>query len=188
MKVYQHLDLKIGSSILINDNILYTAKDPKLQASWHWALDLNDLHPNFLKILNDKDLTVIHAEVFKTNFLNNSWPIHIDADNKLGDVPKINWVYGNRECPMIWYKLKNNIRSEQKITATGTGYHDFDPDTVEEIDRTFIQTPSIIQAGVPHTVINSSNKNRWCVSIVLSKGNDLLTFEQLVNEFKEYIV
>jgi hypothetical protein len=189
MKVYQHLDLKIGSSILVNDNILYTAKDPNLQKSWHWTVDSQDLHPNFLRIINDKRLTVIHAEVFKTNFLNNSWPIHIDADNSLGDVPKINWVYGNQECPMIWYKLKNpNNRSEQKVTATGTGYYDFDPDTVEEIDRTFIQTPTIIQSGVPHTVINSSNKNRWCVSIVLKKDNELLTFANLVNEFSDYTV
>lgn len=189
MKVFQHLDLGIGSSILADDSILYTSKDPTLDSSWHWTIEHKDLNSKFLKLLADKNLKIIHAEIFKTNFLHKSWPIHIDADNGIGDVPKINWVYGDLQCPMIWYKLKNeDSRTEGKITATGTGYYDFDPDTVEEIDRAFVGRPSIIQSGVPHTVINSNNKNRWCVSIVVKKDDQLLTFEQLVKEFIEYTV
>lgn len=189
MKVFQHLDLGIGSSILADDSILYKSKDPTLGSSWHWTIEHDDLNFKFLKLLADKNLKIIHAEIFKTNFLNKSWPIHIDADNGQGDVPKINWVYGDQTCPMIWYKLKDlNNRPKEKTTATGTGYYDFDPGTVEEIDRTFVGTPSIIQSGIPHTVINSSNKNRWCVSIVVKKDDQLLTFEQLVNEFIEYAV
>lgn len=189
MKVYQHLDLNIGSSILADDHILYVGKNPALASSWHWTLKAHNLNPKFLEIINDKLLHVIHAEVFKTNFLNQSWPIHIDADNGRGDVPKINWIYGNQECPMIWYKEKDpEHRTAQQTTATGTGYYTFDADTVEELDRTFIKTPTIIQSGVPHTVINQSGKTRWCVSIVLKKGDDLLTFDELVNEFKEYTV
>ena len=187
MQVYQHLDLAIGPSILRDDSILYTARDPRLDSSWHWTIGLQDLNEKFLKILADKNLEVIHAEIFKTNYFNRSWPIHIDADNGHGDVPKLNWVYGNRECPMIWYKLKDaHNRAREKTTATGTGYFDFDPDAVEEIARTFVGTPSIIQSGVPHTVENETNQNRWCVSIVVKKQDQLLTFEQLVEEFKEY--
>jgi hypothetical protein len=189
MSVYQHLDLTIGSSILADDRILYGGKDPALESSWHWTLKTQDLNPKFLEIVNNKLLRVIHVEVFKTNFFHPTWAIHIDADNGLGDVPKINWVYGNQECPMIWYKEKDPThRTEQKITATGTGYYTFDADTVEEIDRTFIKTPTIIQSGIPHTVINQSGKTRWCVSIVLKKEDELLTFDQLVKEFSDYAV
>ena len=189
MTVYQHLDLNIGSSILADDQILYVGKNPALASSWHWTLKLKDLNPKFITLLESKDLHVIHAEVFKTNYANQSWPIHIDADNGVGDVPKINWIYGNQECPMIWYKEKDPTnRTAQKTTATGTGYYTFDPGIVEEIGRTFIKTPTIIQAGIPHTVINQSGKTRWCVSVVLKKGDDMLTFDQLVAEFKEYTV
>ena len=189
MTVYQHLNLDIGPSILSDDKILYQGRNPALASSWHWTLKLTDLNTKFLDIVKEKNLTVIHAEVFKTNFLNQSWAIHIDADSGLGDVPKINWVYGSQECPMIWYKEKDiSQRTAQKTTATGTGYYTFDLDSVEEIDRTFIKTPTIIQSGIPHTVVNDSGKTRWCVSIVLKKGDDLLTFEQLVNEFKDYAV
>jgi len=189
MKVYQHLDLDIGPSILADDRILYAGKNPALATSWHWTLTTQDLNSRFLEIINNKLLQVIHVEVFKTNFLNQSWSIHIDADNGLGDVPKINWVYRSQDCPMIWYKEKDTRqRTAQKTTATGTGYYTFDADSVEEIARTFVKTPTIIQSGIPHTVINNSGKTRWCVSIVLKKGDDLLTFEQLVNEFKDYAV
>ena len=189
MTVYQHLDLNIGSSILADDQILYVGKNPALASSWHWTLKLKDLNPKFVTLLESKELYVIHAEVFKTNFFHPTWSIHIDADNGLGDVPKINWVYGNQECPMIWYKEKDTTqRTEQKTTATSTGYYTFDADAVEEIDRTFIKTPTIIQSGIPHTVINQSGKTRWCVSIVLKKGDNLLTFNELVKEFSNYAV
>ena len=189
MKVYQHLDLNIGSSILADISILHKGiKDPNLELSWHWDLELSDLDPKFLALLKSKDLHVISAQVFKTNFLHLTWPIHVDHKD-VGDYPRMNWVYGNQECPMIWYKEKDPTHvNVEKITATGDTYHIIDPNSVEEIDRTFVKTPTIVQAGAPHTVINSSNKNRWCVSIVLMKDDHLLTFDELVNEFKDYAV
>ena len=90
---------------------------------------------------------------------------------------------------MIWYKEKDPTHVKvEEITATGDTYYIIDPDSAEEMARTFVRTPTIVQAGAPHTVINSSNKNRWCVSIVLKKGDDSLTFDQLVTEFKDYAV
>jgi len=189
MKVYQHLDLNIGSSILADISILHKGiKDPNLELSWHWDLELSDLNPKFLALLKSKDLRVISAQVFKTNFFHPIWPIHVDT-GVVGDFPKMNWVYGNQECPMIWYKEKDPTHVKvEEITATGDTYYIIDPDSAEEMDRTFVRTPTIVQAGAPHTVINSSNKNRWCVSIVLKKGDDSLTFDQLVTEFKDYAV
>jgi len=45
-----------------------------------------------------------------------------------------------------------------------------------------------VQAGVPHTVINNSLRDRYCISIVVTKENNYFSFDQLVDEFKEYIV
>jgi len=189
MTVYQHLDLNIGPSILADDSILYAGKDPALEISWHWNLESKDLNPKFLTLLESKNLRFASAQVFKTNFFHPDWPIHVDADNGHGDFPKINWVYGNQECPMIWYKEKDPTQPKvEEIMAAGTGYYRIDPNGVEELDRTFVKTPTIIQAGVPHTVINDSGKARWCVSIVLMKDDHLLTFDELVKEFKDYAV
>jgi hypothetical protein len=188
MKLYQHLDLNIGPSILADNSILYVGKNPALASSWHWSLNIQDLNPKFIKLLESKNLQVVTAEVFKTNYFNQSWPIHIDGSDGRENIPKINWIYGNQECPMIWYKQKDQTQCiEAKITDTGTTYYTFDADSVEEIDRTFVRTPTIVQGAVPHTVINESGKTRWCVAIVLMK-DDMLTFDQLVAEFKDYAV
>jgi hypothetical protein len=184
MECYKNLNLNIGSSILVNPKILFDMK------VFHLKLKKEDLHPKFLKICELKNLDVFSAEIFRNNSSYDNC-IHVDAipGLQLDDLPKINFVFGNKECPMVWYKeLVPKKRNDIKPTAVGSGYYEFPIDSVQEIDRTYIRSCCIVQAGVPHTVINNSLRDRYCISIVVTKENNYFSFDQLVDEFKEYIV
>lgn len=184
MECYKNINLNIGPSVLVNPKILFEIK------VFHSKLEVENLHPKFLEILETKNLKVYNADIFTTNCMYDNC-IHIDAipGLELDDHPKINFIFGYKKAPMIWYReLVPKKRSHMKPTVLGTGYYEFPIDSVEEIDRTYIKSSCIVQAGIPHMVVNNSLHNRYCVSIVLTKNNKFFTFNQLVEELKEYIV
>lgn len=191
MRFYQNLNFDTVPSILNNPKILFLHDRAKLDAAsaYHWSLKVEDLHPQFLQIISKTNLQIDLVEVFKTNPYNKSWNVHIDVvDGKiLYDLPKLNWVYLNNESVMVWYKEKIHKHKELKRTPTGTEYLDFPLDEVEEIDRTQIDKVAIVQAGVPHTVINNSNKARYCVSIIFKKDKKFISYYELVEEFRQYV-
>lgn len=191
MRFYQNLNFDTVTSILNNPKILFLHDQEKFNdpSEFHWSLRVEDLHPNFLKIISQTNLEIDLVEVFKTNPNNKSWNVHIDVvESKiLYDLPKLNWVYFNNESVMVWYQNKIYKHKELKKTATGTEYLDFPLDEVEEIDRTVIDKIAIVQAGVPHTVINKSNKSRYCVSLIFKKDKKFISFNELVEEFKQYV-
>jgi hypothetical protein len=55
------------------------------------------------------------------------------------------------------------------------------------IDKQSVKFPSIIQAGVPHNIVNYIEP-RWCLSIVLVKQNgERLTMKESINIFNKYV-
>ena len=195
---YLHLNLKI-TDILTNKNILFKGVDPAKYESWHWELSVNDLHKDFVDIVNQLGLTVEHVHVFKTNPFNKSWTVHRDwfLDSKGGenliDIPKLNWIYGDNTTVMTWYQTNNGIDNPIKVNSVNSedinaSYYKYNSNDVHKIDQTVIAQSSIIQAGVPHDVMNSSGKNRWCVSVLFSKDNQHIGMEELTNLFKDYTI
>ena len=88
---------------------------------------------------------------------------------------------------MIWYNVKDvQEQINPKYTCIDTRYLEFDKSQVEEAARTLIKNPTIVQAGVPHTVSLEGDSPRWVVSISFVKDFDLLSFDQLVDLFSEY--
>jgi len=192
MQYYQNLNFDIGPSILHDPKILFLHDKKNLDnlSAYHWVLSEQDLHPEFLNIIAKIGLSVYLIEAFKTNPSNNTWPIHIDIveETVLEDLPKLNWIFGNTHSPMIWYKEKNPQSKTHKKTPTGTDYLEFGIDELEEVDRTVISTTAIVQAAVPHTVINTSGKSRYCISVIFKKENKHLTFDELSKEFIAYAI
>ena len=192
MQYYQNLNFDIRSSILNNPKILFLHDKLNLSSlsAFHWSLTIEDLHPNFLEIISKTNLTINLVEAFKTNPNNNTWPIHIDVVEGvvLNDLPKLNCIFGSVQSPMIWYKEKNKKLKTKKTTPTGTEYLEFAIDELEEVARTNIEKTSLVQAGVPHTVINTSNKSRYCVSIIFKKNKEYISFNELKEELKDYVV
>jgi hypothetical protein len=79
------------------------------------------------------------------------------------DISKINWVIGGSESIFNWYetKLTNPVQG-----ASSNKYIAYTSDEVTLLDNTPLHTPSLIQAAVPHNVINATEP-RWSVSLTI---------------------
>ena len=175
---YKHLNFKVNF-LLKNEEVLQGA-------SHHCKLSILELNPEFIKLVESKNLSIGSIEIFKLEPSIKKWPIHVDGP-VLSDFPKMNFVFGNKESPMIWYRVKDNIDKVPVTTSTNTPYLDYIDDEVEEIDRCLIKNASIIQAGIPHTVLHVGNETRWVVTIVFLRVFKTLTFDELVDTFKEFV-
>lgn len=90
---------------------------------------------------------------------------------------------------MIWYALKNNVKlSTRTDLQDDASYFHYEDEDMVEIERTIIKQAAIVQSGVPHSVLNTSDKNRWCVSIIFTKDNRHIGMEELVNLFNDYCI
>jgi hypothetical protein len=136
-------------------------------------------------LFEEKDLMISLIEVFKLDPVHKQWPVHADGP-VIQDYPKLNFVIGNKESPMVWYKIKNKLNKQVKLTATGSTYTDWELDEVEEVDRTFVQNGTLVQAGQPHTIYLKGYSTRWAVSISFTRHLKILTFDELAKIFKEY--
>lgn len=145
--------------VLLDDAVLYSSPDV------YRTLQLSDINPDVVRILNDQSLSIYSVEIFKTGHTNKKWPIHVDGPRE-GDMAKINWVYGNTGCDMKWFKPKIGSSPKAKESAAGP-YIEYDEQDVEELASFNIGTTSIVQTAIPHTVINNSEQHRYCVSLNL---------------------
>ena len=177
---YKHLDLGIDS-ILKDESILYTNPPEQYQ----YRLSILDLNPDFVRLIEQKNLLIMIAEVFRLDTAHRRWGVHIDGF-KTKDFPKLNFIHGNKQSPMIWYKTKEEQDKTSSKTVTGTPYRHLEDDEVIEVDRALIEYPTLIQAGVPHTVQLIGNETRWVVSIALFKDFKLASIQDLSEVFKEY--
>jgi len=134
------------------------------------------------------NIDVTHGEVFYTP-PKGQLPIHIDV---YGDeITKMNWIYGATDSEMIWYKVKDpNKPLNKQLTPIGTPYVLYNLEDCDKIFSDRIQKPSIINAAIPHGVINPTDIGRWCVSYVLLDGviMEKLKWNDAVSRFKNIIV
>jgi hypothetical protein len=115
---------------------------------------------------------------------NIPYKIHRDQ-HTLTDFPKINWVFGNAVSQMNWYTILSE--GAMNNTGIGTAFVGYDLKDVELLYSTEIASPSLVQAGVPHNVTIVEGF-RWAVSTVYRRNNKLLTFEEMVETFKPFLI
>jgi len=118
-----------------------------------------NIDKNLIALLKRLNVYVSRAEVFYIP-ANNNLPIHIDLD-KFSNIVKLNWVFG--EGNMVWWK-PNSENYRCHTTPIGTKYLLFQENECTEIYREKIGFPSLVNVGIPHSVINNSNLPRWCIS------------------------
>lgn len=146
------------------------------------------------KYLNEKmfmffdslDLKIFFVETFfKT--LEHQGGIHIDGSG--GDYAKLNWVFGGGDSKMCWYEPLDKTSKIKIKTSTGTSCISYSRDQVNEIERTVIKNPTLVQVGIPHNIIDVT-EDRYCVSILYrNKNNDIRpTMLRSVQTFKNYIL
>lgn len=142
------------------------------------------IHPEIFKFFDSVGLKIFFVETFFK--FRGDGIIHTDALG--GDYTKLNWVFGNGNAKMTWYKTKENLDKSALKSASNTSYLVYSPDEVEEIERTVIQNPTLVQVGIPHNVIDVT-ENRLCVSMVFQDKITLKrpTMAESLIRFKDYL-
>jgi hypothetical protein len=195
-----NLNLKIFNSDLHPVDVLKSIpswsdqKYSKPSGNKHIRIPREIINQEFIKFFSNYNIHLIGVEAFYT-VPNGKNIVHSDV-LELGDVAKINWVYGGDNSMMHWYK-PNALYHPDNITAIRTGNETrvgspslrFLATDVDLLYSETIHSPSIVQVGCPHNVTNGPI-DRYCISAIFSKTGTLtrLTVAESREIFKEFVV
>lgn len=127
---------------------------------------------------------------------------HIDLDmdkNNGSTFFGINWVLGPDDSKMFWYNTPNNFEPIVATQLVDSGPETesaemkyaicpMDKLTGLEIDSVTVgTTPTLVHAGILHNV-QTHNTDRWSLSLRVYRDNNVTTWEDAVDYFKDYIV
>ncbi len=120
-----------------------------------------------------------HQEIF---YSPPGFEISIHTDNgEIGkDHCKINWVFGAPGSKMYWWNPKENSGPESLLTDINTKYLNFKKQDCDLLWSAEVGCPGLINAGIPHSMHNSTTEGRWCVSIMIVdlETNDILQWDK----------
>lgn len=174
--------------------------DAHVRETWHRVdLDPSQLDPNLISWLAEKGISVPVWDIFcqPPQF---SMHIHIDQHDVFDNATKLNFAYSDAKTgtnAMRWYSASEEDSTVKK--NAGGWYRSWSPENVDLIHSHNIGTPSLVNAGKPHNVVNLTDKPRICISLILVKTVDVpenlddasfvkyLQWDEAVEIFKEYI-
>ena len=132
----------------------------------HVQLDPGKLPQTLHNFLLELNLEIGHAEVFFTPSL-RTLNVHIDGEGP-SNLTKLNWCYGAPTSTMAWFRKKDEAKLMQKLTTgIGTSYSYLPLSEAVMICSAQIKTPTLVNVGVPHGVINYTKTGRTVLSVVL---------------------
>ena len=137
------------------------------QSEWQKTISLDYINPKLVNFLSQYGLQAKWLEVHMRT-PGYICKIHTDTFTSKGEYVKINWVYGGRNSYMSWYSPKNSKSGTSRLTdIEKTEFVEYQPYEVDLIATYPTHNkPYIVQAGVPHTVINPK-ETRYCLCCVL---------------------
>ena len=141
------------------------------------------LNPDVVKIISDAGLKIKLAELFYSTPGMVSI-IHRDVPGY--DISKINWVYYGENSTMRWYNSEPNVNV---IGPAMNRYRGYSPDEVTLLHEYAIHSPSLVQAGIAHNVVNH-NEPRWAVSLMLSykDKNTQCSYSDALDRLHDYVL
>jgi hypothetical protein len=180
----------------LNIPVRHPLKDPSVLI-WQvesdpniWWADKTNVSEEFWQFLDKLELTMTYPILLFYTPEMQGIPIHIDGPYPESDRAVMNWCVGGAASEMFWYKLKENIHADVKITPAGTPYTRYTDDQVIFLHRQPVGWPSIVQTGIPHKITNYGPDKRWVLScdISLKSNPELgLTWAQAQEIFKPWI-
>ena len=191
-----NLDLKMFNSDLHPVDAIKSLpewSDPRFtspRGNKHIRVPREFLNEELIDFFKNRGIHLIRVEVFYT-VPRGSNIIHSDVTT-LGDVAKINWVYGGNGSKMEWYQPNSTYNPEVKSgtpTKTNSPTLNFSKTEVDLVHEQPVQSPSIVQAGCPHNMINGSTE-RICISTIFEniETRQRLTIAEATKIFREYVV
>jgi hypothetical protein len=149
----------------------------------HVDVDPKVINPYWYDLLATNGLILKRVELFYGP-PDTPYTLGIHIDNGPGDRSKINWVFGGEGCTMHWYRALTHSTKTVEMTPVHSPYNLFEPHEVKLIHTNTIQNPSLVQAGIPHNIVNPGHE-RWCYSMVVMDPvtHDNVTFGRLKRVF-----
>ncbi len=169
---------KLVSTMNINPREFFMTRQ------WHGRTDL--LSEDFHKWLDSLDCNVFFAELFYTP-PGGKMIWHIDTEAPSNFV-KINFVWGSKYHIMQWGVPIKEIPKSEKFTSADTKYLSFGHDELRIVAMTKIETPTVVNIGTPHRVINTDQTGRWCLSINIHKDGNRIPINEAKTIFSEYVL
>lgn len=155
--------------------------------TFHGSVPESYLSNELLKIIQSTGLTIRLVETFFRNPNRNPRsPIHVDAGGRFTDIAKLNYIFRGNGSKMLWYQPLNDNKIISK-TPINTSYISYELDQVKLIESVELHGPAIIQAGVPHSIINET-EDRLCVSVVLFNSSRPATMNEVLTLFEPYLI
>jgi len=193
-----NLDLKIFNSNLHPVDFIKTLAEwsderfTKPTGSKHFRVPPKYLNQDFVDFFKNRNLVLAHVEVFYT-VPDGKAGIHCDIP-ELGDIGKINWVYGGEGSEMRWFQVNNSydpsaIDSRDTPTAIGGPAFKITRKEVDKVHAQFVQCPSLVQVGQPHSMKNGPH-DRFCIGAIFEDINTRkgIPMDQAIDIFKEFVV
>jgi hypothetical protein len=195
------VDLEIPFKFPLRDKEQFDAI-PKptvgIKNTWHRS-DLlpEELNSDFVSWLDSLGLVVPSWDIF---IQPPQWEmhIHIDQHDSFLDAAKLNfaWYETDGYSNMCWYHAEEK---DSTIRGNAGGlYRNWEKQVSQLIYEHRVGLPTLINAGLPHNVINKTDGYRICVSVplvrkdlihLMSDDNVLyLTWDDALEIFKDYIV
>lgn len=193
MKYFEHLRFPFAhdySTLAVwddaSDSLGYTTRKTEIMGD------------EFVQLLASRGLYASHIALFHTP-PRRLLPIHTDT-YIIPHFAKLNFVYGAAGSRMFWYKLKPGyvivpqVTDDQKKYRTPTGsnvaYVSIPGSECFPVASTAIGTPTLVDVGVPHSVLNNTDEHRWCISIPLRslKDDHVLEFNEAREAFQDLVV
>lgn len=127
-------------------------------------------------------------------------PIGVHADTNVLGACKLNWSYGAPGSIMRWFKFKEGIARPDEVPASAAPlYKGFSTamvlpkyEELEEIYRSEICNPSLVNVYQPHDIINFSEYGRYTFTVVMldpeTDYEENLTWEKSLKVFEKYII
>ena len=193
-----NLDLKIFNSTLHPVDAIKALpawsdeKFTKPDGNKHLRVPREFLDQEFINFFTNRGLHLIGVEVFYTA-PNGRLGVHCDITS-LGDVGKINWVYGGDNSLMHWYQVNDSYNPEVtderiKPTVVNSPSLRFQRSAVDRIHSQEVGCPSIVQVGTPHNITNGPT-DRFCISTIFARidSRKRTTMAETIELFKEFLV
>jgi len=153
----------------------------------HFRLDrYDDVSEEFKEFFDLHNQKISLCEVFYTP-PNQGLFIHVDT-NTLGDLAKINWIFGGAGSQMHWYSPKLQSAGVVGNTKSETSYILYNKDEVQLEHSQSLTGPNLLQVGCPHNITNG-DQERFCLSVVFfdKTSNRRPTMAEAKEIFKDYL-
>ncbi len=181
-----YIPLKISND-LVNKEVLFQEINQEQQDFYmtrNWFGRTNILLEDFHRWLESLGCSIFFAEVFYTPPGGRMlWHIDTEAPS---DFVKINFVWGSQHHVMQWGIYNRQEPKEISLTSASTKYLNFEPNEVTLVKSYKIETPTIVNIGTPHRVINTDKTGRWCLSVNVHKDGNRIPISKAEEVFSEY--